>query len=156
MERKRRQTVKMWALRIAGCHPLVTTDETVSGQPSPSIQRRRDGAMERRVRKRPTRACRHPSTRRGWAGLIRKRLDSSEKFAMNRKGRALVFVHLVALAAALLASTTTIAAQDQRGFLSLDRPSAAASALHDPFVPAECTGPISLVTDVGYEGVQTT
>ena len=75
---------------------------------------------------------------------------------MHRNGRVLVSLHLVALTAVLL-SATPIAAQEQRGFLSLDRNTAAApSALHNPFVPAECTGPISLVTDVGFEGVKTT
>ena len=75
---------------------------------------------------------------------------------MNGKGRAFVFIHLVALTVALAA--TTVAAQEQRGLLSLDKSNttAAASALHNPTIPAECRGPISLVTDVGFEGVKTT
>ena len=76
---------------------------------------------------------------------------------MNRKVLAVVFSHLVALTI-VLAAATTLTAQEQRGFLSLERtnPAAAAAGLHNPFVPAECRGPVSLVTDVGFEGVKTT
>ena len=74
------------------------------------------------------------------------------------KGRVLVFLHLMALTVVLSAASTIVAAQEQRGFLTLGRtdPNAAARAMHPPSIPAECRGPVSLVTDVGYEGVKTT
>ncbi|HEV7766939.1 MAG TPA: hypothetical protein VGQ76_18210 [Thermoanaerobaculia bacterium] len=71
---------------------------------------------------------------------------------MNRNGR--VFVFIIAMVAA-----TTLAAQSPRGFLSLDPnkgAAAAASNLHDPEKPAECRGPVSLITDVGFEGQKST
>lgn len=78
---------------------------------------------------------------------------------MNRKGRFLRFTHFVVLAVAI-AATTAVTAQEQRGFFSLEGGksalSAQASGLHDPQKPAECTGPVSLITDVGYEGVKFT
>jgi hypothetical protein len=60
---------------------------------------------------------------------------------------------LVALTLGLTA--TSVAAQEQRGFFSLDE-KAAASALHSNTLPADCRGPVSFVTDTGYEGVKTT
>jgi hypothetical protein len=76
---------------------------------------------------------------------------------MNRKAGLPVFIHLVALTVALTAATTATA-QEQRGFLSLEKGDnpAGLAALHNPRIPAECRGPVSLVTDVGYEGVKTT
>ncbi len=41
-----------------------------------------------------------------------------------------------------------------KGFLA--QGAAAASGLHDPTKPEDCRGAISLVTDVGFEGVKTT
>src|SRR5262245_23995603 len=79
-------------------------------------------------------------------------------FAMNYRGRVPVFLHLIAMAAVLTAATTMVAAQEQRGFLTLEKtnPAGTASAMHNPSIPAECRGPVSLVTDVGYEGIKTT
>ena len=79
-------------------------------------------------------------------------------FVMNCKGRVLVLSHLVALTVVLTAATTMVSAQEQRGFLTLGRtdPNGVARAMHPPAIPAECRGPVSLVTDVGYEGVKTT
>jgi len=77
---------------------------------------------------------------------------------MNSKRRVLVSIHLVALAAVIATAATMGAAQEQRGFLTLDKtdPNGAANAMHSQTTPAECRGPVSLVTDVGYEGVKTT
>jgi len=75
---------------------------------------------------------------------------------MNCKRRVPVLLHLVASAVVLTAATTIVAAQEQRGFLTLAKPTDAAAAMHNPSIPAECRGPVSLVTDVGYEGVKTT
>jgi len=75
---------------------------------------------------------------------------------MNYKGRVLVSIHLAAVAVLLTAATTTASAQEQRGFLTLEKTDGVARAMHNPSVPAECRGPVSLVTDVGYEGVKTT
>jgi len=79
---------------------------------------------------------------------------------MSRKIRLIVALPLIALALAVAAQTTRVATQEQpRGMLSLDKSNtaaAAANAQHDPTVPAECRGPIALVTDVGFEGVKTT
>jgi hypothetical protein len=78
---------------------------------------------------------------------------------MNRNGRFLRTPSLVVLFV-MVAMATTVFAQEQRGFLSLERGKAAisaqASGLHDPQKPAECIGPVSLITDVGFEGVKTT
>ena len=79
---------------------------------------------------------------------------------MSRKVRLIVVLHLLALTLALAARTTRVATQEQpRGMLSLDKSNtsaAAAAAQHNPTIPAECRGPISMVTDVGFEGVKTT
>ena len=77
-------------------------------------------------------------------------------FTMNDKGRVRVFLHLIALAAVLTAATTMVGAQEQRGFLTLAKTNPADAAMHNPSIAAECRGPVSLVTDVGYEGVKTT
>ena len=65
--------------------------------------------------------------------------------------RTSVLIHLFALTVAVVAAGA-IGAQEQRGFLSLEN----AAALHDPKLPAECRGPISFVTDAGFEGIKTT
>ena len=79
---------------------------------------------------------------------------------MSRKVRLIVVLHLVALTLVLAARTTRVATQEQpRGMLSLDKTdtsAAGAAARHDPTTPAECRGPVSMVTDVGFEGVKTT
>ena len=79
---------------------------------------------------------------------------------MSRKVRLIVVLHLVALTLALAARTTRVATQEPpRGMLSLDMSNtatAAAAAAHNPTIPAECRGPVSMVTDVGFEGVKTT
>lgn len=61
------------------------------------------------------------------------------------------FALIVAVAAA-----GVVGAQEQQGFLSLEKGASAAAALHDPKLPAECRGAISFVTDVGFEGIKTT
>ena len=79
---------------------------------------------------------------------------------MSRKVRLIVVFHLVALTLVLVARTTRVATQEQpRGMLSLDKSNtsaAAAAAQHNPTIPAECRGLVSMVTDVGFEGVKTT
>ena len=79
---------------------------------------------------------------------------------MSRKVRVIVVLPLLALTLALAARTTKVATQEQpRGMLSLDKSNtsaAAAAAQHNPTIPAECRGPISMVTDVGFEGLKTT
>jgi hypothetical protein len=70
---------------------------------------------------------------------------------MNRKAGAVVFIQAVALTVAMAAGST-LAAQE-RGFYSKQD---AAAALHDPQKPADCRGPVSFVTDAGYEGLKTT
>ena len=79
---------------------------------------------------------------------------------MSRKVRLIVVLHLVALTLALAARTTRVATQEPpRGMLSLDKSNtsaAAAAAQHNPTIPAECRGPVAMVTDVGFEGVKTT
>jgi hypothetical protein len=78
---------------------------------------------------------------------------------MSRKVRMIVVLHLVALTLALAARTTRVATQEQpRGMLSFDKSNtaAAAAAQHNPTTPAECRGPVSMITDVGFEGVKTT
>ena len=79
---------------------------------------------------------------------------------MSRQVRLIVVLHLVALTLALAARTTGVAAQERpRGMLSLDTSNtsaAGAAAEHNTTIPAECRGPISMVTDVGFEGVKTT
>jgi hypothetical protein len=75
--------------------------------------------------------------------------------SMNPNGRVLG-IHFIVLTVALSAASL-LAAQEQRGFLSLDaKGAAAAAAQHDQTIPAECRGPVSLVTDVGFEGLKTT
>ena len=79
---------------------------------------------------------------------------------MSRKVRLIVVFHLVALTLVLAARTARVATQEQpRGMLSFDKSNtsaAAAAAQHNPTIPAECRGPIAMVTDVGFEGVKTT
>jgi hypothetical protein len=79
---------------------------------------------------------------------------------MSRKVRLIVVLHLVALTLVLAARTTRVATQEQpRGMLSLDKTdtsAAAAAVQHDPTIPAACRGQVSMVTDVGFEGVKTT
>ena len=70
---------------------------------------------------------------------------------MNRNGRVLGMLHLVVLIVALGAASLA-AGQEQRGFLD----KSAAAAQHDPTIPAECRGPLTFVTDVGFEGVKST
>lgn len=74
---------------------------------------------------------------------------------MNRNGRVLGMLHLVVLTVAL-GATTLLGAQERRGFLSLENKGAPAAARHDTTIPAECRGPVTFVTDVGYEGLKTT
>ncbi len=70
---------------------------------------------------------------------------------MKRNGRVLGMLHLIVLIVAL-GVTSLAAAQEQRGFLD----KSAAAAQHDPTIPAECRGPLTFVTDVGFEGVKST
>ena len=79
---------------------------------------------------------------------------------MSRKIRSIVVLPLVPLTLVLVARTTRVATQEPlRGMLSLDKnntSAADAAAQHNPTIPAECRGPVSMVTDVGFEGVKTT
>jgi hypothetical protein len=78
---------------------------------------------------------------------------------VSRKVRLIVVLHLVALTLVLAARTARVATQEQpRGMLSFDKSkdSGAEAAAHNPAIPAECRGPVSMSTDVGFEGVKTT
>lgn len=69
------------------------------------------------------------------------------------KGRGRWFV-IVSVAVISVGAMPVLAQTGARGLLS--QGSTTGAALHDPTRPEECRGAISLVTDVGFEGVKTT
>jgi hypothetical protein len=72
--------------------------------------------------------------------------------------RGFRFVKVVVLAV-VVSAAGLVSAQEQRGFFAApekDGLRLGAEDAHSPRIPYECQGPVSLVTDVAYEGVKST